>query len=154
VRLLPGKDGTTGLELLRVEQAMTSDVFSLRASLGAEQGLAALERTPFSIAPVLDDAGRCLGLVSVARLRRVLAEGNGRQPLAELVRLREYVFADDPLVRAVVRMNAIGTRHLPVVAEGEPTLLGLVTMSDVFRLQAQTAEPDARPSPPSEHEPS
>jgi CIC family chloride channel protein len=153
VRLLPDKDATTRLELLRVEQAMTSDVFSLRASLGAEQGLAALERTPYSLAPVLDEAGRCLGLVSVARLRRVIAEGSGSKPLGELVRLREYVFADDPLMRAVVRMNAIGTRHLPVVAEGEPTLLGLVTMSDVFRLQAQAAEPDARPAPPSEHEP-
>ena len=92
--------------------------------------------------------------MSIARLRRVTAEGNGSKPLGELVRLREYVFPDDPLMRAVVRMNAIGTRHLPVVAEGAPTLLGLVTMSDIFRLQAQTAEPDTRPSPPSEHDPS
>lgn len=153
VRLLPDKESTTQLELLRVEQAMVHDVFSLPATLGAEAGLAALERTPFSIAPVLDDARRCLGLVSVARLRRVLAEGHGSQPLSGLVRLREYVFADDPLIRAVVRMNAIGTRHLPVVAEGELTLLGLVTMSDVFRLQARMAEPDSQPAPPSEHDP-
>lgn len=152
VHLVPDKESTAQLELLRVEQAMTADVFTLGASLSAEQGLAALERTPHSISPVVDDAGRCSGLISIARLRRVVAEGGRSTPLAELVRLREYVRPDDPLIRAVVRMNAIGTRHLPVVAEGEPTLLGLITMSDVFRLQAQAAEADVNAASERQHE--
>jgi chloride channel protein, CIC family len=146
MRLLPDKEATAQLEQLRVEAAMTRDVFSLSAALTAEAALAALERTPHSIAPVLDEARRCLGLISAARLRRVLAEGAPATPLAGLVRLREYVFADDPLIRAVVRMNALGTRHLPVVAEGEPTLVGLLTMSDVFRAQALAATDPASSS--------
>jgi len=142
VHLLPDKESSAQLEHLRVAQAMTTGVFSLGASLTAREGLTQMERTPFSITPVVDAAGRCLGLLSVARLRRVLAEGGAATRLGELVRLREYVFPGDPLIRAVVRMNAIGTRHLPVVAEGEPTLLGLVTMSDVLRTQALAAEPE------------
>jgi chloride channel protein, CIC family len=147
VRLLPDKEATAQLEQLRVEQAMTVEVFSLSSSLTAREALAALERTPHSISPVLDGAGRCLGLISIARLRRVQAEGAAATPISDLVRLREYVFADDPLIRAVVRMNAIGTRHLPVVAEGEPKLVGLITMSDVFRAQALAAA-DPEPSRP------
>src|SRR5690606_41176351 len=58
--------------------------------------------------------------------------------------LREYLYADEPLIRAVVRMNALGTRHLPVVTPGEPRLVGLVTMSDIFRAQALAAEAVAR----------
>jgi CBS domain-containing protein len=114
-------------------------VFALSAALNAREALEALEKTPHSMCPVLDGARRCLGLISVARLRRVVAEGAPGTPQSALVRLREYVFADDPLIRAVVRMNAIGTRHLPVVAEGELTLVGLITMSDVFRAQALAA---------------
>jgi hypothetical protein len=37
-------------------------------------------------------------------------------------------------------MNALGTRQLPVVANEDQTLRGIITMSDIFRLQAQTVE--------------
>ena len=43
------------------------------------------------------------------------------------------------MIRAVVRMNAIGTRHLPVIEKDRPRLCGLLTMSDIFRVQAQAA---------------
>jgi chloride channel protein, CIC family len=144
IHLLPTPESTSLLNALRVDQAMTKDVVVLAASLSVSDALAQVGARAFSIYPVVDELQRCRGLISVARMRRVLAEGHASTPLAEIVRLREYLFPDDPLIRAVVRMNALGTRHLPVVTPGEPRLCGLVTMSDIFRSQALAADADER----------
>jgi CIC family chloride channel protein len=127
------------LDELRVEQAMTSQVKVLSAALTVREAIARLEGRPYSTYPVVDDERRCLGLISVARVRRVFAEGAEDTPLENLVRLREYVYPDDPLIRAVVRMNAVGTRHLPVVDKEQSRLSGILTMSDIFRVQALAA---------------
>jgi CIC family chloride channel protein len=152
VRLPHDPSSQTLLGALQVAQAMTKDVETLPETLSVQEALSRMEGTAFSIHPVLDAAGRCLGLLSVARARRVVAEGAGQTQISELVRLREYVHADDPVMRAVVRMNALGTRHLPVVSRGEPTLVGLITMSDIFRAQALAASDEANelPSRPSQ----
>ena len=139
IRLLHDPEATPALGTLLVEQAMTRSVVALESTLAVRDALAQVEAHPHSIYPVVNAERRCLGLISVARMRRVMAEGAPGTALAELVRLREYVYPGDPLMRAVVRMNALGTRHLPVVARGEPVLCGLVTMSDIFRLQALAA---------------
>jgi CIC family chloride channel protein len=139
IRLLDAPESVPLLNTLRVEQAMTNSVVVLRAEQSVAHALAEVEARPFSMYPVVDPRGRCLGLISSARMRRVVAERAHDTQLSEIVRLREYVHPDDPLIRAVVRMNAVGTRHLPVVARGEPMLSGLLTMSDIFRLQALAA---------------
>jgi CBS domain-containing protein len=52
----------------------------------------------------------------------------------------EHVFPDQPLVRAVVRMNHTGARQLAVLARGDGRrLVGLLTMSDVVRAHARAA---------------
>jgi CIC family chloride channel protein len=133
------------LEGLRVEQAMTSKLVTLKAELSASNALTLIEEQPFSAYPVQDADGRCLGLVNAARLRRVIAEGTGSRSLSELARLREYVYPQDPLIRAVVRMNAIGARQLPVVEKDSQQLRGMLTMSDIFRAQAEAAQESAGP---------
>ena len=37
-------------------------------------------------------------------------------------------------------MNAIGARQLPVVEKGSQELRGMLTMSDIFRAQAEAAQ--------------
>lgn len=140
IRLLDTPTAATQLDGLRVADAMTTNVHTLAAQSTVDRALAAIEQQEFSGYPVVDPQGRCLGLTNLARLRRVVAEGGGDRPVAELVRLKEYVFSDDLLFRAVVRMNALGTRQLPVVANEDKTLRGIITMSDIFRVQAQTVE--------------
>jgi predicted transcriptional regulator len=83
--------------------------------------------------------------VNIARLRRVIAEGAGARSLSELCRLREYVYPHDPLIRAVVRMNAIGARQLPVVDKSSQELRGLVTLSGIFRTHAEAAQESLEP---------
>jgi CIC family chloride channel protein len=140
IHLVHGTMPANQVEGLRVEQAMTSNVITLGGELNALDALAQIDHHPFAAYPVLDADGRCLGLVNAARLRRVIAEGTGERKLSELSRLREYVYPHDPLIRAVVRMNAIGTRQLPVVQKGSQELRGVVTMSDIFRAQAEAAQ--------------
>jgi CIC family chloride channel protein len=140
IRLLDTPTAATRLDGLRVADAMTTEVHTLAAESAVARALGEIEHREFSGYPVIDGQGRCLGLTSVARLRRVVAEGGAERAVAELVRLKEYVFPDDALFRAVVRMNALGTRQLPVVGKDDWTLRGIITMSDIFRVQAQTVE--------------
>ena len=86
------------------------------------------------------DGGRYAGIVSEARLRRTMAEGGGGRTVRELAERGEYVYPDQPLVRAVVRMNHSGMRQLAVLERGdERRLVGVLTMSDVVRAQARAA---------------
>lgn len=126
------------LDGLRVAQAMTKDVIALPSELTAEAALARIEHQPFTAYPVVNDA-QCVGVINPARLRRVIAEGGASTRITELVRLREYVYPEDSLIRAVVRMNALGTRQLPVVEKDVHGLRGIITMSDIFRTQAHAA---------------
>jgi CIC family chloride channel protein len=140
IRLLHASTAATQLEGLRVAQAMTSSVQTIAGESSVERTLDSIQQQEFSSYPVVDGFGRCLGLTNLARLRRVVAEGGGGRPVAELVRLKEYVYPEDALFRAVVRMNALGTRQLPVVEKEDQSLRGIITMSDIFRAQAQAVE--------------
>lgn len=152
IRLLHGPEATHQLETLRVQQAMTSHVEVLRPELTVAEAILEMERRGFTVYPVLDAEGHCLGLVNLARVRRVLAEGGQATQLRELVRLAEYVYPDDALIRAVVRMNTLATRHLPVIEKATLRFCGLLTMSDIFRAQALAAD-GAEQTPLSEQEP-
>lgn len=147
VHLWHGALATNQLEGLRVEQAMTSQVATVDSELSALEALAAVAHHPFAAYPVVDTQRRCLGLINLARLRRAIAEGGAARRVTELSRLKEYVYPDDTLIRAVVRMNAIGTRQLPVVNKDTHELRGLVTMSDIFRAHAEAADDTAAAEP-------
>jgi CIC family chloride channel protein len=138
---LPHREAALGrLEGLRVSDAMTANVEVIPSDRDAEQALAAMSRRPFSAYPVIDQSERCLGLVNPPRIRRVIAEGRPETLVTQLVRLKEYLYRDDPLLRAVVRMNALGTRQLPVVEPGTLRLRGILSMSDIFEAQARAAD--------------
>jgi chloride channel protein, CIC family len=151
IHLVHGSVAPNQLEGLRVDQAMTSKVATVDSELTALEALNAVEHHPFAAYPVVDAQRRCLGLINLARLRRVIAEGGAARRVTELSRLKEYVYPHDLLIRAVVRMNAIGTRQLPVVSKDVHELRGMLTMSDIFRTHAEAAEdtPEAESSRPS-----
>jgi CIC family chloride channel protein len=139
---LPHRRGavTHALEVLRVAEAMTAEPVTLDADLTVAEALERAGRYDHSTYPVVEDGGRFSGMISEARLRRTAAEGEGRQTLRQIADEGDYVFPDQPLVRAVVRMNRSKARQLAVVARGDGKfLLGLLTMSDIVRAQARAA---------------
>ena len=84
---------------------------------------------------------RFVGLLSEAKLRRLLAEGHGDTAVGGHVRPREYLSPDQPMLDAVVRMNKLGVRQMAVVdtEENPPRLVGMFAMSDVMRAHASAA---------------
>lgn len=142
---LPHRRGPVShaLERLRVAEAMTTELVTLDAASETAAAVKHVERCDYSTFPVLDARGRFVGLVSRARLRRTLAEGGGTQKVRRLVdsKSRAHVHPEDPLVRAVVRMSQAETRQLAVLdgEDARATLVGILTMSDIVRVQARAA---------------
>jgi len=139
---LPHRRGAVShaLEQLRVSEAMTTKPATLPASLTIAEALQRIGNYDFSTYPVIEDGGRFAGMVSEIRLRRMMAEGKSQQTVGEIADSGDYVFPDQPLVRAVVHMNRSKVRQLAVLERGDGTgLIGLLTMSDIVRAQARAA---------------
>lgn len=138
---LPHRHGAVkhALEVLRVAEAMTRDMVTLPDSATVEEALKHVGAHNYSTYPVVMAEGAYVGMVSEARLRRTLAEDGGSCCVRGLAERGEHVFPDQPLVRAVVRMNHTGARQLAVVSRDGRCLVGILTMSDVVRAQACAA---------------
>jgi CIC family chloride channel protein len=146
---LPHRRGavTHALEQLRVSEAMTTEPVTLPAYLTVGEAVKQTAGKGFSTYPVIDENGSFSGMVSDARLRRTVAEGKRHQLVRQIADKGDYVFPDQPLVRAVVHMNRSKVRQLAVIKRGDGKgLIGLLTMSDIVSAQARAAlaagEPD------------
>ncbi|RYZ60727.1 MAG: chloride channel protein, partial [Proteobacteria bacterium] len=130
---LPSGTGLRGsLQTLDVSAAMTRELVTLDSMLTVGQAAAICARYEHSTYPVIDvEHGQFLGLLSEARLQRTLAENGQDKPLHEVARRKEYALPDEPLLRAVARMNRLGVRQLPVLERRGAKLLGLIATSDV-----------------------
>jgi CBS domain-containing protein len=81
-----------------------------------------------------------VGLVSDARIRRRLAEGDARQPLTFVARPEETLPSDLPLADAVAKMTSLGVRQMAVVdPQVSSKLVGVLAMSDVMRAYSRAA---------------
>lgn len=146
---LPHRRGAVShaLEQLRVAEAMTTKPVTLPAQLTISEAVQRISGHGFSTYPVIEEDGRFKGAVSEARLRRTVAEGKGHGLVLHIVDKGDYVFPDQPLLRAVVHMEKSKSRQLAVLERGDgKELIGLLTMSDIVRAQARAAllagEPD------------
>lgn len=145
VHLPHGKRAPSALlEQLQVGSAMTTNPVTLSANLDVSAALEYTASGRFSSFPVLDTAGRFVGLVSEARLRRTLAENSEEQPIALLVDRQTPLFPDQRLLEAIVAMGEAHTRHLAVVERARPYhLIGLLSLSDIVRVQAEAVRTQA-----------
>jgi CBS domain-containing protein len=116
---------------------MTRDVVTLRAEQTIAEAVERAGASTFSRMPVLDASGAVVGMVSLAQLRDATARTSS---VATLMQPGHAIHGDEPLLRAVVRMNDLGVRQLLVVdSEAQPRLVGLVAMSDLVRAHARAA---------------
>jgi chloride channel protein, CIC family len=139
---LPHRKGvvTHALEQLSVSQSMTPQPVALPADLTVAEALQRIGNYAHSTYPVVEDGGRFAGMISEVRLRRRMAEGKGQQAVGQIADIGDYVFPDQPLVRAVVHMNRSKVRQLAVLERGDGrVLIGLLTMSDIVGAQARAA---------------
>jgi CBS domain-containing protein len=116
---------------------MTANPVSIRENATVPQAVALLTDKGFHAAPVIDEAGRPVGVLSVSDLlahdREKPAEG-GELTLARDV-MTPAVFAvapDASAAKAVADMLALNVHRLFVV-DGTGTLIGVITALDVLR---------------------
>lgn len=136
---------THALERLRVSDAMTSAVITIGPAQSTHEATRIAASSTFSVLPIVDDGRRLLGILPVSLLRTIATETS--RPVSLLMRAAVTIEADEPLLRAVVRMNDQGVRQLVVLdAEREGRVVGILSMSDLVRAHAKAAPETRSPS--------
>jgi CBS domain-containing protein len=137
-----------------VKDVMTTEVVAVRSETTFKEVAAVLRRYRVSALPVVDDAGRVLGVVSEADLlaKQALADPG---PVAELVHRQDVRKAggltagdlmtsppvtaapDDPVGQAARMMHFLRVKRLPVVNSGGQ-LIGIISRADVLAVFDRT----------------
>jgi CBS domain-containing protein len=131
-----------------VKDVMTTEVVAVRRETTFKEVAAVLRRYRVSALPVVDDAGRVLGVVSEADLLAKVALADPG-PVAELVHHKDVRKAeglsagdlmtsppvtaapDDPVEQAARMMHFMRVKRLPVVNSGGQ-LVGIISRADVL----------------------
>lgn len=117
-------------------------VFTVAQSASLQEVVDALAEHRVGVLVVTGEDGGLAGIVSERDVIRALA-GNAAAALSRTVAdvmtaNIETCAPHEPEPEIMKRMNALGVRHLPVVADGR--LAGLVSMRDVIRLRIEKIE--------------
>ncbi len=123
------------LALTRISEVMIRDVDVLRADSPVAEAIAAIEQGTHRIYPVIDPAGRPVGLVSRGEaLRWRIEGGHARETLGEHISDASLALAhaDDLVSNAVEVMLATDQGRLPVVDRDTGVLIGLLTRRDIL----------------------
>ena len=131
------------LELTPVSEIMVREVDTLAADLSVEEAIRAVEQGRHRTWPVLDGAGRPVGLVTRGDALTWDMEGGHRgETLGERISDASIptLHPDDPATRAVEVMLATDQGRLPVIERDSGRMIGLVTRRDLLAVRARTAE--------------
>ncbi|MBX7221967.1 MAG: chloride channel protein [Blastocatellia bacterium] len=135
------RTATHPLKELRVSQAMTTKVISLRAAMPLTEALEYISMYSHPVFPVLDETGSVVGAVQEATMRQHLAkEATGTATIESITIPITTCFPDYELVRAAIIMGESNTHQVAVVRrEDNRRLVGWLSMSDVIEAQAKVA---------------
>jgi CBS domain-containing protein len=123
---------------------MTSNPMSIRADATVPEAIEVLTDHGFSAAPVIDEAGRPLGVISRADIlvhdrERGARPGSPAGPATDTTQVRDImtpaVFSvglDTPAAGVVEQLMELRVHRLYVVEE-DGTLVGVITARDVLR---------------------
>ncbi|MCJ2068053.1 chloride channel protein [Methylobacterium sp. J-030] len=141
--------GIDPYDLTRVEAVMTRSVDTLAAAMPLRAAQAAIEAGAHHAYPVVDAAGRPVGLVSRSdALRGTLAERDGN-PAADTLGQRvsdadlAIVHPGDVVSHALDVMLSGGQGRLPVTDPTSGRLVGLLTRKDLLQVRATVVRAEA-----------
>ena len=129
------------METLTARDVMSGPVLSVRADLTLKEVSTRLSEAGISGAPVVDDAGSLLGVVSQADLARTLGEGGGGGGGPELTVRRIMTpvadtVSEDATVPEIARIMVANQYHRLVVTRREEPV-GIVSSMDLLKLIAE-----------------
>jgi len=115
-----------------VRDVMTRDVVTIEVGFGVEDAAAAIQKHGVTHLPVVDAAGKLVGIVTAWDISRAVAKRTGKK--LELFMTKDVVTVgpDDPLELAAGFMGQKNVSALPVV-DDERRVLGIVSGSDLAR---------------------
>ncbi len=132
--------GIDPFELTRVREVMVREVDTLPAALTVAEAVRELERGRHRIYPVLDEAGRPVGMVSRTDALRWKIENDDAAQDRVADRISDASLAvvqpDDLLSRALEIMLETEQGRVPVVNAATGALEGLLTRKDVLQVRA------------------
>ena len=117
---------------LKVSQVMSRDLITVQPATTMSELRTVLRDNRISGTPVVA-GGRMVGLVSVEDLLTWLTRGGAECAVGEVMsRGVQTLYADEPLVHAVSKLEEFGYGRLPVLDRQSGTLVGLITKGDVI----------------------
>ena len=126
------------LDSLKVSDAMTTKVYTLNEKLSVAEALEKVSSLDYTMYPVLNDAAQCVGMITEVRLRRTLAEDGGDEIIGKIAEKTYNVTPDKRIRSAIIRMNKAQVRQLAVAAPQTQKFLGIITMTDIVRAEAES----------------
>ena len=142
IHLPHGRRGIShALERIYVRDVFRAEAVVLDSSLTVAQAVGQAQNYEFTTFPVLNRDDQCVGVITEMRLRRNMAAGGAGARISEIADKCRSIFPDELLNAAVVKMNNSRVRQLAVVERGnEQKFLGIVTMTDIVRAQAEAID--------------
>jgi len=124
--MFPGIDR---LKMLKVRDVMSRKVREISVNQTMSEAAKAFAQSDVSSAPVVDDQGRCVGMLSAADfIKRDCPQGNDMVSCYMTAALQS-VAACESLLQAARVMSAEHIHHLPVLEDERP--IGVVSTMDI-----------------------
>jgi len=119
---------------IKIGEAMTTDLVTVRPDTPAREVLKLSERTTHHGFPLADKQNRLHGLVTCDDIRKAADEGRLDQPVRKLASHRLIVaFPDESLNDAVRKLGLHHVGRVPVVSrQDHRRLLGIITRKDII----------------------
>jgi len=130
--------------VLKVRDAMNRQIVMIGAGTPMSELRPILREHSLAAIPVMDDE-KLVGVIGVEDLVNWLTEGAQDCSIADrMTRPAQTLFADEPLVHAVNRLDRFGFFHFPVVDRRSGELEGVITREDVIKCLLKRLEIDYR----------
>lgn len=125
------------LQSLQVAEAMTPNPYVVQGNTPLSKLNEIFQQTHSHSFPVVDEASRLVGMVSLRDYDRALENGCGDEcrvlDIATTGNLL-VAFADEPLSNAIQRLGVRGINKMPVVNRAEPDrVIGVIRRSDIVK---------------------
>jgi CBS domain-containing protein len=119
-----------------VREVMTSPAVTVRPGETVREAIGLLDRLRITSLPVVDDAGRPVGVVSEADLLREVFGPTTRDTVAGVMTCQVLsVSADDDVAEAFARMDDGALKSLPVLLRGR--VVGVISRCDLVATLAR-----------------
>ena len=118
--------------VITVRQVMNENVFAVRSETTVEEAIDFLTRKHIGGAPVVNDQGELVGMISeLALIDVVFDESVKFDPISKFMTTEvQVVRPDESLMRAAQFFALYAFRRLPVVESGK--LIGIITRRDLM----------------------